>query len=330
MNQEIFHSWFKDHFLLYIPTQRPVILLMDGHKSHYNPETIQLAAEEGVVLFALPPNTTHISQPLDKSCFGPLKSAWREACHKFTTSNPGKVVSRFSFSQIFHEAWDSAMTRNNIIAGFRVTGIYPLCRAALIPQPHDEEKSRLPYIPLLTPGKRRSLSERRVTFDLPDSDESREDEDTSYLENEGTSYLEDEDTSYVEESPLYLKKRCITSILKYPPDLPEKAPRYEKASHVLTSVENIRLIRQREEEREEAARIKAENKAIREQRKKEKEEEKQRKMKEKEEERQRKMKEKEQEKQKKMKEKKRAACHRGDEGTSSMRLFVLVSSTCRN
>ena len=69
MTAEIFNKWFKCHFLRYASAVRPIILLMDGHSSHYCPETIQLAAAEGVILFTLPPNTTHLSQPLDKGVF---------------------------------------------------------------------------------------------------------------------------------------------------------------------------------------------------------------------------------------------------------------------
>ena len=41
--------WFTNHFLKYIPSTRPILLLLDGHKSHYNPETIHLAAEKDCV-----------------------------------------------------------------------------------------------------------------------------------------------------------------------------------------------------------------------------------------------------------------------------------------
>jgi len=50
-------------------------------RSHYCPEKIKLAAERKVILFALPPHTTHITQPLDRGCSAPLKVAWREECH---------------------------------------------------------------------------------------------------------------------------------------------------------------------------------------------------------------------------------------------------------
>ena len=61
MDMELFGLWFKNHFLRHAPSLRPVLLLLDGHASHYCPSTIRLAAQEQVILFALPPNTTHLS-----------------------------------------------------------------------------------------------------------------------------------------------------------------------------------------------------------------------------------------------------------------------------
>ena len=62
-----FNQWFTTHFLQYATRERPVILLMDGHSSHYSPSTVTPAADNGVVLFTLPPNTTHITQLLDRA-----------------------------------------------------------------------------------------------------------------------------------------------------------------------------------------------------------------------------------------------------------------------
>ena len=77
MDQDLFGHWFN-HFLKYVPPIRPLLLLLDGHSSHYCPSMIRQAAEHKVVLFALPPNTTHLTQPLDKGIFGPLKTEWRK------------------------------------------------------------------------------------------------------------------------------------------------------------------------------------------------------------------------------------------------------------
>ena len=83
---------------------------MNGHSSHYSPVAVKLAAEENVILFALPPNTTHWSQPLDKGVFGPLKVAWRRVCHTYLSKNPGIVVTRHVFSQLLNSAWHDSMT----------------------------------------------------------------------------------------------------------------------------------------------------------------------------------------------------------------------------
>ena len=154
-DQELFQIWFEFHFLRYAPPVRPILLLMDGHSSHYCPDTVLLAAKEKVILFTLPPNTTHLTQPLDKGCFGPLKSAWRNACHDFMAENPGRVVTGYSFCSVFAVAWLQAMSMKNIIAGFKVAGIFPIDRRKLI---HcDSPASSLlqnvdpAYIPMLTP-----------------------------------------------------------------------------------------------------------------------------------------------------------------------------------
>ena len=60
MDMELFSIWFSNHLLRYAPATQPLLLLIDGHSSHYCPDTIHLAASEQVVLFTLPPNTTHL------------------------------------------------------------------------------------------------------------------------------------------------------------------------------------------------------------------------------------------------------------------------------
>ena len=128
MDQELFNIWFSNHFLRYAPAVRPLLLLLDGHSSHYCLDTIRLAAKEKVIVFALPPNTTHLSQPLDKGCFGPLKMAWRQTCHEYMTKNHGRVVTRYQFSALLNKAWMQSMTISNITSAFRTTGIYPFNR----------------------------------------------------------------------------------------------------------------------------------------------------------------------------------------------------------
>ena len=103
MTQELFYQWFKQHFLKYAPGTRPLLLLVDGHSSHYCPDFIRMAAAERVLVFVLPPHTSHLSQPLDKGCFSPLKVYWRQACQRFYTAHPGINITSYDFVTCFQK-----------------------------------------------------------------------------------------------------------------------------------------------------------------------------------------------------------------------------------
>ena len=60
IDQELYNNWLEKIFIPNIPSYRPVILLLDGYKSHYTPEAISLAANQDIILFCIPPNTTHM------------------------------------------------------------------------------------------------------------------------------------------------------------------------------------------------------------------------------------------------------------------------------
>ena len=70
MDMKLFKGWFIKHFLNLVGSARPVLLLMDGHSSHYNLEAVNLAKESDVILFTLVPHTTHEMQPLFGSVTG--------------------------------------------------------------------------------------------------------------------------------------------------------------------------------------------------------------------------------------------------------------------
>ena len=92
-DQELFKHWLKDHFLQYPVPSQPLLILLDGLSSHYEPASIELARTEGVITFCLPPHTTQDSQPLDCTVFGPLKRHWSAICHKFQQKHPGMLIN---------------------------------------------------------------------------------------------------------------------------------------------------------------------------------------------------------------------------------------------
>ena len=132
IDQELFNFWLKEHFLTNAVSQRPLLLLLDGHSSHFEPHTIQVAKDNDIIIFCLPPHTTHECQPLDTSFFGALKSHWQQSCHTFYQNNPGQVISKLNFCRIFKPAWLNAISPSNISNGFKRSGVYPLNRDAII------------------------------------------------------------------------------------------------------------------------------------------------------------------------------------------------------
>ena len=73
VDQELFYFWLKEHFLPNAVSKRPLLLLLDGHSSHFEPNTIQFAKDNDIIIFCLPPHTTHECQPLDCSFFRSLR-----------------------------------------------------------------------------------------------------------------------------------------------------------------------------------------------------------------------------------------------------------------
>ncbi len=143
IDQELFKFWLSDHFLPNASSGRPLLLLLDGHSSHFEPCTIQHARDCGVVMLCLPPHTTHECQPLDTSFFRSLKSHWQDFCHRFYQTNPGKVITKLNFNLVFKPAWESAATPANLVNGFKKCGIYPFDPSAISIVTHTGESVHL-------------------------------------------------------------------------------------------------------------------------------------------------------------------------------------------
>ena len=111
---------------------RPLLLLVDGHSSHYHPESIHFAKDHDIIIFCLPPHTTHEAQPLDVSFFSPMKDNWSDVCHDFIQSSPGKMINKFNFSELFAKAWLKTCLPVIICNGFRRAGIIPFDPDVLI------------------------------------------------------------------------------------------------------------------------------------------------------------------------------------------------------
>ena len=86
INTELFEGWLEEHFIRHAVPGHPLLLLLDGHSTHYQPDVIHFARVHDVVMLCLPPHTTHEAQSLDVGVFSSLKSQWtqepRKSYHK--------------------------------------------------------------------------------------------------------------------------------------------------------------------------------------------------------------------------------------------------------
>ncbi len=89
-------------------------------------KAVTTAKENGVVMLTVPPHTSHRSQPLDKTVYGPLKTYIFRAMDGCMRTHPGRTVSNYKVAELVKQAFMSAMTPINITSGFRSTGIYIL------------------------------------------------------------------------------------------------------------------------------------------------------------------------------------------------------------
>ena len=114
INSEIFYGWVSNFFSKQIGTERPVVLLLDGHKSHINLELSKFCKQDGILLYCLPPHSSHITQPLDVGFFSPLKGNWKKAVDAYRCANVGSPVTKQVFSRVFKEAWiDTVKNEDN-------------------------------------------------------------------------------------------------------------------------------------------------------------------------------------------------------------------------
>ncbi|XP_068896460.1 uncharacterized protein [Tenebrio molitor] len=116
----VFYNWLVEKQITF-----PVILFIDGHKSHYSIELYEFCVKKKIILYCLYPNSTHILQPCDVTIFRPLKVEWKKVCqaHKQKTS---ASITRYNFCPLFKEAFEKASQPNTIIKGFEICGLYPL------------------------------------------------------------------------------------------------------------------------------------------------------------------------------------------------------------
>ena len=134
-NAEVFREYLQDHFMKYVQgrdSSEPILILYDGHRSHFSLDQIEWAKTNNMILFVLPPHCSHILQPMDVGCFGPLQIKYSQECQTFSRCN-GRMVSRYDVCALACKAYSAALTPANLRAAFAKSEIFPVkCASEMI------------------------------------------------------------------------------------------------------------------------------------------------------------------------------------------------------
>jgi hypothetical protein len=101
------------------------LLVLDGHESHHSTGFELYCKEHKIITLCMPSHSSHLLQPLDVGCFGPLKKAYSRQIENLIRAHITHVT-KVEFLSAFREAFFTSVTEENIRGGFRGSGLIPL------------------------------------------------------------------------------------------------------------------------------------------------------------------------------------------------------------
>ncbi|KAJ8917915.1 hypothetical protein NQ315_002608 [Exocentrus adspersus] len=84
---------------------------------------IKFCNKNGIILYALPPNATHLLQPANVAVFKPLKEYCRQEVREWQYQNENRVVTKTEFCPIFQKVLHHPNMPTNMKNGFKACGV---------------------------------------------------------------------------------------------------------------------------------------------------------------------------------------------------------------
>jgi hypothetical protein len=131
------------------------MLICDGFGSHLTYEFIKFCEDKKILLFLLPPHTSHILQPLDVGVLNVYKHYHSEAIEAATATGCMKF-SKQDFLAAISEIRKRTFKLHIIRLGFRLSGIWPM-NSSIVCDKLVEYQQPTPSLPS-SPSSRRSNS----------------------------------------------------------------------------------------------------------------------------------------------------------------------------
>lgn len=123
----LFEEWFVKIALPFLKRKEGVkVLIGDNLSSHISVNIINKCEENNILFLLLPPNSTHLCQPLDVPIFRPMKIAWRKILTSWKLKHRG-TVPKSTFPSLLKQLLIMVGPKlsTNIKSGFAASGIIP-------------------------------------------------------------------------------------------------------------------------------------------------------------------------------------------------------------
>ena len=137
---QCFSDWFETVFVRSVaglPGRK--VIIGDNLSSHFSEKVLSLAKENDISFTCLPPNSTHLAQPLDVAFYGPLKRSWRVVLDEWKTSQKKRsaLVTKDALPGLLKKLYSTIYPSgdeksSNLVAGFKKSGICPFNPEAVI------------------------------------------------------------------------------------------------------------------------------------------------------------------------------------------------------
>lgn len=126
--QQTFHDYMTNIFykwLLEEKIQMPVIVFIDGHKSHVSLTLSDFCADHQIELIALYPNSTHLTQPMDVGVFKPLNTSWTNQAKDWRIDHQYAKIEKKDVAPILERAINAIKYSDHLKNAFKKSGIFP-------------------------------------------------------------------------------------------------------------------------------------------------------------------------------------------------------------
>ena len=124
---------------------RPTIIC-DRHDSHVSADVVTFCIRHRIDFFLLSPHSSHLLQPLDVGGFAPLKRAISTQVSRFVRGGISRI-QKVEWVERFIVAREQAITKENIIAGWRGAGLFPENMHRILIQLPGYEDPAIPNTP---------------------------------------------------------------------------------------------------------------------------------------------------------------------------------------